>query len=438
PFCAGPPTLPTALPETVSLTAAPADAPTAPERGWTLTTDPSLPEVAVPSLVEAKAAPARGWTVATEPSLPPPPALPPPWPAGRRRLAVVGAAGALALGVVLVVLFWPSSAADRGQGPSGSNANDARAQAPPPKETAGAKGETPPVKTPDPVAKSPDKPGEAKPTPPIQQPEPRPVVPNPPPPPGVKVLWSCDERAPLTLQITPKLGLKATVRVDSASSYHRLAFAESQGRAAFPEREHGLKLLLDQGSGVYLVIPFGLVQHIASQKKEHLVTLADGSRHPGKVLTVVSSDDKRTFDLASAQSVVVLQGPAPKRTEVRRATVALTVREPGKMAFEVFSAKLSTRGAFGEAFTVKVAGEELQCNLSDFEKITLWKRGDNWHMTLKVPGAEAREGEFFLPNGWWFVAGDAPNGVVVLLRGHTRDGQFSDSPGITIERRLSP
>ncbi|MCC6421524.1 MAG: serine/threonine protein kinase, partial [Gemmataceae bacterium] len=42
PFCAGPPTLPTALPETVSLTAAPADAPTAPERGWTLTTDPSL------------------------------------------------------------------------------------------------------------------------------------------------------------------------------------------------------------------------------------------------------------------------------------------------------------------------------------------------------------------------------------------------------------
>jgi hypothetical protein len=242
----------------------------------------------------------------------------------------------------------------------------------------------------------------------------------------------------LFLKITTKLGAEAEADVASVTTPkaplfwfggHGLA-ASLSGDGSFPLAES--KLALRLAEDMYLLFPWVVIQSVDVQDKLQVVTLKNGQKYLGTVVTEVRTREGKTYTLSAAASIAVTKATPPKAKE-KSPTVKgiLHVKQPTKLDMELASLysyptrpqDIGITFSAGESFQVRVDGEVLQGNWFDFEKVTLSGKGVQWELTIKARNGKVSVGEFIPPRNdtirstTWIMSGHTVDGCVVLFRG---------------------
>lgn len=226
----------------------------------------------------------------------------------------------------------------------------------------------------------------------------------------------------VVLEITTALGVEAKVNVTSVAN-HKI-----MDRADAPESAFTLEL----SSGVYLWIPWDYVVSFHPKEKSQGVVLKDGSVYTGKIKTNVMSDERKVYSLETARKIKVVSAivapPREPKNPLKLQPRTIHIHKPTSQSFDLnyFFSRVSSVGTLSspEHFRMQVAGEELDGNFSDFEKIAMAKKKDRWHITVKAPGGKEIEGPFWRDDRLFFCY--LTNGLTLLLD--------PTNPGFTLER----
>jgi len=216
----------------------------------------------------------------------------------------------------------------------------------------------------------------------------------------------------LTLHITTKLGVDASISVDhywlsvSDRDYNHRRLLSGIDRRSRP------KVALQLSDGIYLFFAWEDLKRAVADKGLHTVTLSDGSTYTGQFLTGVRARDGRRFSLHSCKEISVLKARPPKRNDTDRSGLPVDLAiegvtlPTGEIRFVGFHAlRLPTIPGdtteirvhnHGEQFEMVVNGENIDGNLSSFERLTISKsdKEAKWIVTVKAPQSAAVKGEF--------------------------------------------
>lgn len=206
-------------------------------------------------------------------------------------------------------------------------------------------------------------------------------------------------------------------------------------------------LVLQQGEGIYLLIPWSLVKQITTNKDGHLVAIQGGQQEAGKVLTILESVNDETYDLSDSIMVnVVRLQPAHGKPMTKSAQDRLSdrwnlrIKGPKPRTFDVSSARFvirywssqgyvmggKDRETETKTFKVILDGSSSLGNLSDFEFISAKPNKAKTTVKVKAPGAEPVSGVLALfakdskgehDASSWFIAADMQNGMTIASRG---------------------
>ena len=118
----------------------------------------------------------------------------------------------------------------------------------------------------------------------------------------------------LVLEITTTLGVEKTVTVAAMSVDRR----NNELRQKVILQHGGRKdLAIDLGGGAFLFVPWGVVKEVQLDKKKQIVTLADGIKLSGTLITdVTNKDDDRVYCLGSCSTIIVKKAPLHEAVKV--------------------------------------------------------------------------------------------------------------------------
>ncbi len=250
-------------------------------------------------------------------------------------------------------------------------------------------------------------------------------------PKGKEVPQPTNARSVVFLEITTKLGVQVRVEVvdyrlfeGTTNTYLRSLVSTAAAdfwKEAEPHDGGPGRLGLDLGTGLYLLIPVRQVKTIEALDKQHVLTLADGTRQQGKLVTTAVGKDKRSWNLAEVKSATVLAQdfvtPAPTASPKMR----LTIPAPHSLDLRLASYQVQSAGlGFGQKIKMTVNGETLTPDLSDFDKVSVSSSKGQWHIGLTPPGGKETAGNWEIrhpSSGFarWSLAGAMRNGWQVLI-----------------------
>jgi len=260
--------------------------------------------------------------------------------------------------------------------------------------------------------------------------------------------WAQDEKEAVVLHVTSKLGVKTKVKVKTVHNPGVFAgfFFEPKAGEQAPDL-----LAVDRGHGLYITVPLRQLKHIVNGEKESVVTLADGTVHNGQVRTRIIPDpalddsEPDGFYLLSKAAEATNLGPSkPKAPNPERKRFVLKVAErvPGKglvyppaRTFHVYHP-----GRHDEKFRFPmiVNGEKFEVNPADFERIAVFKKDKEWHITVKAPEAQERTGKLNADN-LRIVEAETITGARIampLTPFDTGAIEFVESHGFILERHV--
>jgi len=207
----------------------------------------------------------------------------------------------------------------------------------------------------------------------------------------------------LVLQITTKLGAQILVKVDESRVSSNLPrgwyivlreLAVEYPRPFSPENPHKCYIVLEQGNGLFVLIPWQIFKSSVTSGTLQVVTIQDGTEYSGKLLTTVNSRSDaglhKTYDLGSLNKIDLVS--VQKETkDVRKSGQiwALRTNNPAAQHFEVlapyfiFPYKLPYKKYSDpdidnatddyycktDAFYLRVNEEDISAYLSDFESV---------------------------------------------------------------------
>jgi len=251
----------------------------------------------------------------------------------------------------------------------------------------------------------------------------------------------------LVLQITTKLGAQVQVKIHKSGSSSNLPeslYEMLDDLDGSEYQPHESKIVLDQGSGLFVLIPWQIFKSSVTNESLQTVTLKDGTKYSGKLLTtVVSKSDaglEKTYDLASLNkidlvSVKPLSEEKNKDTDKSGQNWVLRINNPTEQSFEVLAPcfifpyqKKSFMGDIfidshkTDAFYLKVNEEDIAANLSDFEAVEFQEKD---LMTVIGAGGQKTSGTLKLivdddgkkkqpMNGQWMLVSETKNGCILV------------------------
>lgn len=200
--------------------------------------------------------------------------------------------------------------------------------------------------------------------------------------------------------------------------------------------EAGRRFVLRSGS-IYYLIPWGLLREAGIEGTDQLVSLSDGTRLRGRILTSVETGprDRRTYDLSSATHVSVIAAPLPpdamspesywpdqwELTLPGSPVKPLRVRQP-RFAIEYYSGRGYVVGGRDvqdvvRNFRVRVGPDTVRANVTDFVSIAYWNRAGRDSVEVHAPGGSPARGTFVLPGPatHWLLTAVWANGIHIAV-----------------------
>jgi len=250
----------------------------------------------------------------------------------------------------------------------------------------------------------------------------------------VALLFGAKLRADdLVLELITKLGVEKTVFVESVET----------GPSSSLQRYLPKRLLRNEKKYVMLshtpvrefdpplimAIPWENIKEITGERATSTVLCVDGVKFTGSILTEVKTRDGLKYPLASCKKVTVKTVTKSERRADAGPVAKCTVRFNNlTQAFEVRQAFFGTVGVYvkdSEKFQMKVAGEILAGNLSDFEKVTVKgsqprprsfyeQIADFTRIAVKPPKGKETEGDLLGKVGSMVFY--TPNDCTILIR----------------------
>ncbi len=243
----------------------------------------------------------------------------------------------------------------------------------------------------------------------------------------------------LLLKLKTKLGVETEVEVTSVTApdtplfwFGSMGVSRKFTTGGNTLKDTNFAFRLDKQT--YFLAPWPLIQSLDSQDKWQHLTLTNGIRLKGEAVTQVVTTDTKKYQLQSLNQMRVVR--AEKREPVKsKAGVTRTLRLHGLVQekFEVSSVYFYPKylngdvalGGATQSFKVSIAGEELQGNFIDFDKLSLTQmKGKEWQLRLQTGGAGEKTGTFVIPTrvgetfiADWFMAGMMPDNCIIVFKG---------------------
>lgn len=249
------------------------------------------------------------------------------------------------------------------------------------------------------------------------------------------------EKGAVALEITTKLGIKKQVEI------HEFGLTlQGSGLVSFlsmdtnPYRqtlasELGMgRICLDQGKGFYVFIPVRQVASIEAEDKMHVITLTDGTKQQGLLLTLITAKDGKTQQLSDAKTVKVITSTPEKPADTKTPRTLLT--HTGSSYRLSSWALRSGKGGFGQRIRMTVSGNTSEADLSDFDKAVVTATANvdgKWRIALTAPAGQETAGildTVATSSGAlsWCLIGETRNGWLVALF------HWADNPGFSLQK----
>ena len=203
------------------------------------------------------------------------------------------------------------------------------------------------------------------------------------------------------VRIKTKLGVDSEVTVGSADAG---SDADSDVLEALAGRDpYDSSLTLRQGKSRYVFIPWGLVKEASREGNAHTVFLTDSSQLTGRIITIIHSQDdyERTYELATTTSFTVVAARREKKTS-QAWTLTVSGVEPASYDGDNprFAFMYYYNGGYWESvtptFRLKVDGEAVAGNLTDFQAVTFASKGGQPTVTVQARGGTPVSGRLIL------------------------------------------
>ena len=229
----------------------------------------------------------------------------------------------------------------------------------------------------------------------------------------------------LVLELTTKLGVEKTVEVASVNAGdmtgpasgivnwipERLKAADKKYLALRPSSS-------DRHPNMLIAIPWQSIKEIDAKNERHTVICIDGVKFTGTILTEVTTTDGKKYPLESCNKVTVKKvTKTEKKDDVRLAAKC-------RVQFDNLDQSFEARGVgftdfrTPEQFQMKLGGEVLSGNLSDFEKVVVkGSESGPIRITVRSPKGKETDGEL-LNMGYPYpsLVFHTTNGCTVVLR----------------------
>ncbi|MBI2808871.1 MAG: protein kinase [Planctomycetes bacterium] len=247
---------------------------------------------------------------------------------------------------------------------------------------------------------------------------------------------------PPSLEIVTKLGVKITIEIDDIRITDKARFLSETIFSRLDTerfRKTGLgrsglgRVCLDQGNGLLVFIPLRQIKSAVAEDQQHAVNLIDGSVQKGKLLTTVRGKDEKFYQLADAASLRVVNLIPAMGKDGKPATVRLSVPNAAGKSFPVSAFYIqSSRLTFGQKVKMIVAGETLEPDLADFDKVIVTGADPDWRIRVTNAAGKEIAGSFdTLGYGnsrrWWLI-GETPQGWLVV------NSNYHGSKGFSLEK----
>jgi serine/threonine-protein kinase len=242
---------------------------------------------------------------------------------------------------------------------------------------------------------------------------------------------------PLTVEMIDKLGVKRKVQIVGAST--TLNLGVNLEAPAVPGAPTIYRVLLDQGHGIVLSIPWDAIRKIQLSGSDYVVTVADGTEHVGSVQTKLvqtsfQGADGNNYPLTTLNTVTVLSAGKLPGVKAGQTAWTLSVPAPADRTYHVFAPRFAGQlggGPSGKLLPLEIGGEKLTANVDDFQRVAVAQKDGNWTATVTAAGGGPRTA--ILQNtrpGWdWWLGCDLADGSLLVLTINT------NSPGFVLERR---
>lgn len=244
---------------------------------------------------------------------------------------------------------------------------------------------------------------------------------------------SPDDKEPLVVALVSKLGIPTRLPVTRCTILDPDTRDKNGNVVSSLRNELGPlfgdqppSVCLEQAKGLFVLIPLTQVKSIESQDKQHVLTLTDGSKQQGTVLTSVHGKDDKKYDLVNAKSAEVRARTPVQPVAEKEVAALVSVSGPGgrEFRFSTYDFPSPPHGPI----RMTVNGDQVEGAVADFKKISVARTGDGWGIAVTPPAGPEITGKLEIRFGRWWLRGQLTNGWWVIL------SSIHGSAGFTLEK----